>query len=373
MQKTFRIEDDIAFFTDYNAFSESLKEKLSARRSAGYSVDANEVSDETASANSSLAMALLLQIQHERKQKPLNRAAIRRLEEELREAKRTRSQTISIAGHDRSWADSAAFWIAGLSIVLAFIAGNSTEWSAIGWIFAILLVAAGFVGLFACMAWSARDPLALTPQDKQALNSATMVINLPEPPSRDWYQNNKSLRTQTLLDAVRHAHFMRDLVFASESWNSSYLDTHRIQFDPDFEADSITQHAFEMFAIVQRMGEVPTGETATARAAQSAFLSATRPLELVWEKLLERVNALTDYANNLLLLDDQLEAAKAAVRITGLTDDIGRLLVNSVGDEMATDHLSRLSDEAASINAAIAELIETLNSDLETIHALSTA
>ncbi|WP_127946122.1 hypothetical protein [Rhodococcus spongiicola] len=156
----------------------------------------------------------------------------------------------------------------------------------------------------------------------------------------------------------------------TKSWHSRYLEAHRVQLNLREEARQVVQHAIALRRTIVKLGPQPTGTSSAATVAIRAFDVAREPLDIVWDRLFQRVRVLDDYYNHLLALDRELEHAEAAKRALAVDDEIAELLTNAVGDELAAKHLTHLSGEAHALAGAINELVEALNGDLQTLMAL---
>jgi F0F1-type ATP synthase assembly protein I len=265
-----------------------------------------------------------------------------------------------------------------ISVVAGWIAGaifNTTVGMVIGLTLGLLFLAATVSAL--------RDEAngqLLTEDDRVLLAEATTEMQLIpledlEPLVRNSAGFIASLtsepfgteRIELLLAAALN---FTHLIPHTQAWKSSHLDSHRVQLDLDEEADQIVQHALALRMMTNRLGSEPRGNTPAAKAALNAYTVARQPLDLVWDRLVERVAALEEYTHNLLHLDSELTHAASARRSLSLDDDLGELLANAVGDEFASSHLRNLSDQSRALSAAINELVDALNGDLQTLMAL---
>lgn len=202
------------------------------------------------------------------------------------------------------------------------------------------------------------DPLAVTDADRRDILAAT--ASLPIGHNRD----NIGSLVATALE-------LRGRVEASVAWSSRYLEAHRVQLDVGAEVDQIVQNALELHSVTTALGRRPDGDSPTALVARDAYDHMQEPLAMVWDSLVKRVDALAGYATHLNLLDAELANADLAQRMTGLDEDVARLLANAVGNEMAAAHLDRLSADTAGLTQAISELVGMLHNDLHTLRALA--
>jgi hypothetical protein len=238
-----------------------------------------------------------------------------------------------------------------------------------------------------------------TPSDTVDLLHATFSIRLPRydalydgvPGTNNFDLDLKKLgmsnkaRNATGVRALKHLDYGAYSVLAlivvadrivteiarSRSWTSQYLSTHRARFYPADELCQIVDHALQLREAINKLGPGPTGDQPAAVMANRAYKIARQPLDLFWFKLLERVRALDDYKQNLVLLDTELENAEIAQRALGLSDNFQELFANAVGDEMAAEHLQNLSAEARVLTEAVTDIVATLDSNLSRLLALA--
>jgi hypothetical protein len=178
------------------------------------------------------------------------------------------------------------------------------------------------------------------------------------------------LGTKRIDMLMSHALDLTEEIPEKQSWSSTYLDVHRFQFDPTTEAHQIIEHALAIRIATDHLGEPPVGTSDIAMAAKAAFEQSQRPLNSVWDKLVQRVSTLEEYVDDLRALDNELANVASAVRAFDLDDQFGELLTNAVGDEFAANHLRTLSDDARGLSTAMNDIINSLNGDLQTLMAL---
>ncbi|MEV0947852.1 hypothetical protein [Rhodococcus sp. NPDC049939] len=162
-----------------------------------------------------------------------------------------------------------------------------------------------------------------------------------------------------------------DAIPETGAWSTKYLDAHRVQLNLDEEREQIVQHCLALRIATDRLGSKPVGESAAAKTARDAFAATRKPLDLVWNRLTERVAVLEEYLESLVALDLELEHAETARRALSVDDEIGALLENAVGDEFAAEHMRDLRDQTRAITAAINELVESLDGNLQTLLTFS--
>lgn len=113
-------------------------------------------------------------------------------------------------------------------------------------------------------------------------------------------------------------------IAASPAWASTYLDEHRIRLDLVTELDEIDAQACRLAQLrdhpdVHRQG---------------------------WDALVDRVSALSDYADRLTAMVEQ-QATRTAP-----DDEAARLLAGSVRDELATDQVRSLTRDLPEITSS---------------------
>lgn len=108
----------------------------------------------------------------------------------------------------------------------------------------------------------------------------------------------------------------------SDAWAAGYLDDHRIRLDLVTELDEIDDQAYQLAALRHQLGERPDEHHAAA-------------LQQSWDALVDRVSALSAYADLLVALESEPGV---------LADDAAaRLLTGTVRDELATAQLRDLA------------------------------
>jgi hypothetical protein len=179
-----------------------------------------------------------------------------------------------------------------------------------------VLAAVLFVPLAAIAAFGARfaagDPLRLTAADRKAIASASRWES-----RQDWtgpfeFGTERGL----VIAAARTA----ERVAGSPAWRSGRLDDQRVRLDLAFELDQIDDQAHRI--AVARQGPTSPGAAPVADAA--------------WEAALDRVAALTAYANE---LDGSAQRRRdeLARQSDPVTDS--DLMAGSVRDQFAFDQL----------------------------------
>jgi hypothetical protein len=111
----------------------------------------------------------------------------------------------------------------------------------------------------------------------------------------------------------------------SDAWASEYTDDHRIRLDLVTELDQIDEQAYQLAALRHRLGDQPDEHHAAA-------------LDQSWDALVDRVSALSAYADRLAAL-----ASERAVRADD--DAAARLIAGTVRDELAAGQLRDLTDD----------------------------
>lgn len=115
-------------------------------------------------------------------------------------------------------------------------------------------------------------------------------------------------------------------IAGSRAWASAYLDDHRIRLDLVRELDEIDDQGYRMASLRQRVGD---------HAA----------LEHGWQALVDRVAALSLYANRLLALEAEIARQAAADRAAVAELHSATLATGAARDELAADHLRALAGE----------------------------
>src|SRR5262249_32836326 len=97
----------------------------------------------------------------------------------------------------------------------------------------------------------------------------------------------------------------------------------RIRLDLTVELDEIDEQAHRIAVVRHQLGETPVG----------------------WLALVERVAALSLYANRLLVLEGELARQEAADRAGMVELSAAARAAGAVRDELATEHVRALADE----------------------------
>ncbi|MBL1076789.1 hypothetical protein JK358_20540 [Nocardia sp. 2] len=217
---------------------------------------------------------------------------------------------------------------------------------------------------------SRRNPHTLTGAELAAIEQATRSLPVAdEIRARALVSGQEEPRDAADLVAVA-AHLV-DVVTASTAWRSAYLQPHRAQFDVRAEVRQIAHSAARYDAMARRLAVAPTGDTRTAELARSAQDSAKRQLEMVWQTLCRRVDALREFAAHLAQLDLELHNADLARQALDMDDDLAELLASAVSNELATEQLRHMSEQTAGLTLAIRELVDQLHLDVQTLRALA--
>ena len=114
-------------------------------------------------------------------------------------------------------------------------------------------------------------------------------------------------------------------IAGSDAWSSRHLDDHRIRLDLAAELDDIDAQAYRL-----------------AELREQAGTQHTDVLDQGWNALVDRVSALSDYADRLAALET--EAGEPAD-----DDAAGRLLAGAASDELASDQVRGLTHDLPAI------------------------
>jgi hypothetical protein len=121
-------------------------------------------------------------------------------------------------------------------------------------------------------------------------------------------------------------------IVASAAWESQHLDDHRIRLDLMTELHEIDEQAYRLAELRDQAG--PAVEDRHGPVLTQG-----------WDALVDRVAALSLYADRLAALESRL-AQQAAGERAALADGPAAVLVaGAVRDELATDHLRALADD----------------------------
>lgn len=155
---------------------------------------------------------------------------------------------------------------------------------------------------------------------------------------------------------------------ASRAWQSTHLDTHRVRLDLAEEVRQLAVRAALLHRTRRKLGPRPQpispGLTRAAELWEHHSLVADR----IQEALAERVSALITYYEHLETLSHELTALDL-LSGTGIDDQLADLLVGTVGDQQAAQHLRDLTAEARASITAIHDVMQLLNHDLHTLQA----
>jgi hypothetical protein len=188
----------------------------------------------------------------------------------------------------------------------------------------ILAVVAGvlFVPLAAIAAsgarFATRDPLRLTTGERRAINDASRWES-----KQVWTGPLSSCAERGLVIAAAQA---AQRIAQSSAWRSGRIDEQRVRLDLGAELDQIDDQAHRIATARHSSGEVASGTTPVVDSA--------------WEATLNRVAALTAYANQ---LDGYDERRRAELARQGDPVRDSDLMAGSVRDEMAVDQLVALT------------------------------
>jgi hypothetical protein len=188
----------------------------------------------------------------------------------------------------------------------------------------VLAIVAGalFVPLAAVAALGARfaagDPLRLTTRDRRAINDASRWQS-----TQVWTGPLSSSAERGLVIAAARA---AERIARSATWRSGRIDEQRLRLDLGAELDQIDDQAHRI---------------ASARHEHGTAAMGTAPvIDAAWEATLNRVAAVTAYA-------DQLDGydKRRAEALAGLGDPVrdSNLMAGSARDEMAVDELVALT------------------------------
>ncbi|AOW93333.1 hypothetical protein BFN03_13585 [Rhodococcus sp. WMMA185] len=263
-----------------------------------------------------------------------------------------------------------AMIIAGIAFAFVALRFNPTVGSVVAGITLVAILVLGF-----------RRNRELSRKERMDLSKATVVVQLSsfESSGRGNVISSSEV-TRIASQAFGTARIDRLLAVAigisnaipeTRAWGTEYLDTHRVQLNLVEEREQIVQHCLALRIATDRLGSEPAGKSAAARTAQRAFAVTRKQLDLVWTRLTERVAVLNEYLDSLIALDSELEHYEAARRALSVDDEIGALLANAVGDEVSAEHMRDLRDQTRAVTAAINELVESLDGNLQTLLAFS--
>ncbi|GAA1081455.1 hypothetical protein [Tsukamurella strandjordii] len=142
------------------------------------------------------------------------------------------------------------------------------------------------------------EKYALTDADKDAIIDATRTL--------DW--NTPEVQLAAI------AGVLADQITDLPAWNSDYLASQRVTFNPDTDATEIAQHARRIATMRARLGPSPSGDAPEHIAARNAVDDQHQILDTLTESLRRRVAALWAYHQTLTELDSRLTALRTLER-----------------------------------------------------------
>jgi hypothetical protein len=190
-----------------------------------------------------------------------------------------------------------------------------------GHVLLAIVAAVLFVPLAALAIAGARfgnDPMRLTSADRRALSAASRWQS-----TQSWTGPVAHSRERGLVIAAARA---AERIAASPAWRTGYLDEQRVRLDLAFELEQIDDQAHRIATASLGVGAVGPG---TAPAVEAA-----------WDAALNRVAALTAYANR---LDGYEQRRREELARQGDPVRDSDLLAGSVRDEIAFDQLAALT------------------------------
>lgn len=269
----------------------------------------------------------------------------------------------SAAGNAQVWAVCTVALLGGLGV--AGVLG----WAWYGWLAAVM-VFAGAAGYARRSGGQAKRP-ALTTGDRQLIAAATRHLMVPTPDPSVSLSATAS-EELPVAELIARAIAVRGRIAGSPAWRSEFLALHRTRFEPDREVDEIIQHALQLRCVTEQLDTSPvTGDSPVATAVRRTAANTRGPLAAVWDSLVARLAALTRYSDHLEQLDRELANADVARRALGVDQDVTDLIINTVDNEQAVEHIQAMTEEAEALTAAINDLVETLNGDINTLVAFA--
>jgi hypothetical protein len=248
---------------------------------------------------------------------------LRVLPAELETKLAARAQTGIVAGdgkdpHGRVWR-RVVVPSAGLATIDA---GGVVVAAASGHYVLAAIAGALFVPLAAVAALGARfaahDPLRLTASDQRAIHDASRWESV-----QAWASPLATSSERGLVIAATRA---AERIARSVTWRSGRIDEQRVRLDLGAELDQIDDQAYRI---------------ASARTEHGTTSMGTAPVvDAAWEATLNRVAALTAYADHLDGYDKQRSEALARQGDPVRDSD---LMAGSVRDELALDDLVALT------------------------------
>jgi hypothetical protein len=109
----------------------------------------------------------------------------------------------------------------------------------------------------------------------------------------------------------------------SNAWASDGLGDHRVRLDLITELDEIDDQAFHLAVLRRKLGDLPDEDHAAA-------------LQRSWDALVDRVSALSAYADRLAALQTERNAVAA-------DEAVARLLAGTARDELASEQVRDLT------------------------------
>jgi len=109
----------------------------------------------------------------------------------------------------------------------------------------------------------------------------------------------------------------------SNAWASDDLENHRVRLDLLTELDEIDDQAFHLAVLRRKLGDLPDEQHADA-------------LQRSWDALVDRVSALSEYADRLAALQSEHDAVAA-------DSAVARLLAGTARDELASEQVRDLT------------------------------
>lgn len=209
---------------------------------------------------------------------------------------------------------SALLAVLDAALVVAGIVSGHYVLAVVAAVLLVALIALTILGARV----AARDPLRLTAADRRAIARASTWQSV-----QPWTGPLATCQERGLVIAAARA---AERIVRSPAWRSGRLDEQRIRLDLGSELDQIDDQ---------------THRIATARHEHGAVeLGNAEVVDKAWEATLNRVAALTAYADEL-----DGSAARRAAELTAQGDPVrdSNLLAGSVRDEMAFDQLLALN------------------------------
>ncbi len=208
---------------------------------------------------------------------------------------------------------------AGLAVIdaVGIAVGLASGHYALAAVAAVLFVPLAALAAFGAR-FAARDPLRLTTAERRAIRAACRWQSRQE-----WTGPLSSCAERGLVIAAARA---TERIARSSTWRTGRLDEQRLRLDLGNELDQIDDQAYRIAAARHEHGTAAPGSAPVVDAA--------------WEATLNRVAALTAYADRLDGYDTQRVEA-----LTRQGDPVrdSNLMAGSVRDELAIDELVALT------------------------------